>query len=151
MLAERLGGRYFDADDFHPPENVAKMAGGEPLDDRNRAPWLERLRCEVIEPAEAGAVSVLGCSALKRRYREKLVGGEDGVAVVFLDGRFEVLEERMYGRPGHYMKAGMLRSQFEILEPPEPDERVLTVAVDRPPEAVVQEVMERLCPDGGQR
>ncbi len=143
-LARKFGGEYFDADDFHPAENVAKMARGEPLDDSDRTPWLARLRAEVIDPAPARGVTVLGCSALKRRYREALLGGVADAVIVYLKGDFENLEKRMEERVGHYMKAGMLRSQFDALESPEGEPGVVTLAVDQPIDAVVREAVRKL-------
>jgi gluconokinase len=116
-LAERNHGRFHDADDFHPPANIAKMASGVPLDDHDRAPWLARLRREVVD-APADGLTVLACSALKRVYREKLGVGTDGVALVNLAVDPVVLERRLEHRAGHFMKAGMLASQLATLEAP---------------------------------
>jgi carbohydrate kinase (thermoresistant glucokinase family) len=118
LLASRLGGVFFDADDFHPSENIRKMSHGIPLDDTDRIPWLERLRREVIDAAPSGGVTVLACSALKEFYREILGLDRPHVATVYLHGDAETLAERLSTRPGHFMKSGMLASQFEALEPP---------------------------------
>ena len=132
LLASRNGGTFHDADDFHPPANVAKMASGTPLDDADRAPWLARLRKEVIDATPAGNFSVLACSALKRIYREQLGVGTHGVTLVYLKGTPATLAERLAGRSGHYMKPGMLNSQLATLEEPGPDEG-LTVEIDGSP------------------
>jgi gluconokinase len=118
LLAHRHGGRFLDADDFHPPANIEKMAAGMPLDDLDRQPWLSRLRHEVIDATAAGGFSVLACSALKKAYRTLLGVGTPGVALVYLKGDPTMLAERLGKRSGHYMKAGMLESQLATLEEP---------------------------------
>ena len=125
LLASRNDGLFHDADDFHPAENLAKMASGVPLDDADRAPWLARLREEVIDAGSAGKFSVLACSALKKVYRAQLGANTDGVALVYLKGDPTTLAERLAGRSGHYMKAGMLESQLAALEEPSPAEGVI--------------------------
>ena len=117
-LAARLGWDFFDADGFHPPANVAKMAAGIPLDDEDRAPWLAALHGLLAKTLQAGRHPVLACSALKQHYRETLLAGNDGVRVVYLRGNYEVILARMNDRTDHYMKPGMLRSQFDALEEP---------------------------------
>lgn len=130
-LAERLGYVFYDGDDFHPPENVAKMAKGIPLDDTDRAPWLARLHDLLHEHLARNEGVVLACSALKRRYREQLQEGSGRVIFVHLHGDFDLIWERMQARPQHYMKASMLQSQFEALEPPTQDEALrLTITAD---------------------
>ena len=128
LLAEKNGGVFHDADDFHPPANVAKMAAGIPLDDADRAPWLARMREEVVGDTAEGEFTVLACSALKRIYRGQLGVGSKGVALVYLKGDSTTLGGRLEKRSGHYMKAGMLASQLAILEEPLPDEG-LTVGI----------------------
>jgi gluconokinase len=128
-LAARLGWDFFDADDYHPPENVAKMASGVPLDDSDREPWLEELNGLLRRTLSAGRNPVLACSALKERYRGTLLRGNDGVRIVYLKGSFDLIFERMQKRPGHYFKAGMLRSQFDALEEPED---AIPAGIDRP-------------------
>jgi gluconokinase len=122
LLAARHGGDFHDADDFHPPENVAKMAAGIPLNDADRGPWLTRLWREVVDATPDGEFSVLACSALKHNYRERLGVGTGGVALVYLKGDPITLAERLAGRSGHFMKAGMLESQLATLEEPSPEE-----------------------------
>jgi len=129
LLALRNGGNFYDADSFHPPENIAKMASGHPLDDNDRAPWLARLRTEVVDATPPGGFSVLACSALKRTYRKLLGVGTDGVVLVYLHGTPEILAARLAGRTGHFMKPGMLESQLATLEEPTPDEG-FTVSID---------------------
>lgn len=129
LLAVRNGGRFHDADSFHPAENIAKMAAGNPLDDADRAPWLDRLRHEVVDATPVEEFSVLACSALKRIYRERLGVGTDGVVLVYLHGTPVTLAARIAGRTGHFMKPGMLESQLATLEEPSPEEG-LSVRID---------------------
>ena len=129
LLAVRNGGIFYDADSFHPAENIAKMAAGHPLDDVDRAPWLARLRKEVVDATPVGGLSVLACSALKLAYRKLLGVGTPDVALVYLEGTPATLAARLAGRSGHFMKAGMLESQLAILESPAPDEGV-SVSID---------------------
>lgn len=117
-LADALGAPFYDGDDFHPPQNVAKMASGTPLDDTDRAPWLARLRDLLAAHLAKGETAVMACSALKRAYREMLRGGSDRVVFVYLQGDFDTLWQRMALRPDHFMKPEMLRSQFATLEEP---------------------------------
>ncbi|HEX7085881.1 MAG TPA: gluconokinase [Vicinamibacterales bacterium] len=118
-LAAELGWRFHDADDFHPPENKAKMNAGIPLTDEDRWPWLRALR-DVIEQALAdGAHAVVTCSALKQAYRDVLAGGLDGVTFVHLTGDPEILARRLASRRGHFMNPALLDSQIATLEPPE--------------------------------
>lgn len=140
LLAARNGGKFHDADNFHPPENVAKMASGTPLNDRDRAPWLTRLWREVVDATPPGDFCVLACSALKRAYREKLgVGVTGGVMLVYLKGDEVTLTERLATRTGHFMKAGMLDSQLATLEPPTAEEGV-TVDIVGTVEEIVDEI-----------
>ena len=127
-FANQVGGRFHDADDFHPAANLAKMAAGVPLADEDRWPWLERMRREIIDAPTADGLVVLACSALKRRYREMLGVGTAGVALVYLKVDVETLRERLGQRRNHFMKPGMLESQLAILEEPSMDEG-LTVEV----------------------
>ncbi|MES2477324.1 MAG: gluconokinase [Verrucomicrobiota bacterium] len=138
-LANACGGKFFDADDFHPAANVAKMAAGQPLDDADRAPWLATLRREVIDAAPPGSVTVLACSALKKSYRDQLGVGSDRVALVYLEGDRETLTQRLHHRAGHYMKADMLASQLVTLEPPS-DEEGLTLSIDAPVDEIVRAI-----------
>ena len=117
-LAQKLGWDFFDADDFHPPENIAKMRDGIPLDDSDRAPWLDSLRNQLLSTLEAGHHPVLACSALKQQYRAHLLEGMDGISIIYLKGNYELIFARMSNRKGHYMKPEMLQSQFDALEEP---------------------------------
>jgi gluconokinase len=118
-LAASLGCDFLDGDDWHPPASVAKMAAGQPLDDDDRWPWLERLNAELRSREARGESAVLACSALKERYRERLTSGLAKVELVFLEGSFELIRERLAARQHRYMPPALLQSQFVALEPPE--------------------------------
>lgn len=136
-LARRLGWRFIDADDYHPPENVAKMAAGTPLEDEDRWPWLDRLN--LILKNEKNAV--IACSALKEAYRERLTDGLANLRIAYLHGTPELIRSRMKARPHRYMPASLLDSQFAALEPP-----VHAIAIDvaAEPSACVAEIVSRL-------
>ena len=139
-LAERLGVPFFDADDFHPPSNVAKMAAGQPLDDDDRWPWLARLNALLRESPGC----VLACSALRRSYRDALVKDLAGGRFVYLAAGFDTIAERMALRTDHYMPLGLLRSQFDTLEPPSAGEGVLTIDAAQALDDVVDGAMRQL-------
>ena len=136
-LARSLGWPFIDADDYHPPENVAKMKAGIPLEDADRWPWLSRLNRE-LKNLENG---VLACSALKASYRERLAQGIDRFITVHLDGDFALINQRMKSRRHRYMPAALLESQFAALEPPADAIRV-DVAAD--PSSCVALIRRRL-------
>jgi gluconokinase len=117
-LAEHLGWDFYDPDDFHPPANVAKMAGGIPLDDSDRAPWLATLNELISAALKADLPGVLACFALKERYRQQLLDSNAGVQIVYLKGSYDLIWSRMAEQTDHYMKPHMLKSQFEALEEP---------------------------------
>ena len=114
LLAERLGVPFLDADEYHPPENVAKMAAGTPLNDADRWPWLELLNGKLIEQKNA----VLACSALKEVYRQRLSQGIADCRFVYLRGSLELIRSRLAERKHRYMPASLLESQFATIEPP---------------------------------
>jgi len=118
VLAQRLGARFIDADDLHPPANVEKMSAGTPLDDADRAPWLALLNSRLREAAAAGAPVVLACSALKQRYRDTLAAGVPRLRFVHLAGSRDLIAGRLAARQHRYMPAMLLDSQFAALEPP---------------------------------
>lgn len=141
MLAADLGWPYYDADDFHPPANVAKMARGEPLTDADRAPWLDALRRLIEAWLATGESAILGCSALKDTYRDRLLDDHPAVHVVYLKGDFATIQKRMSYRQGHFMKAAMLESQFAALEEPE---GALVVDIRQTPEEIVAAIKRGL-------
>jgi len=121
-LAVSLGWRFVEGDSFHPPKNVAKMSAGVPLDDADRVPWLEALAAEIGRDHAAGRSSVVGCSALKRSYRDILRRGAPRVRFLHVHGDRALLAERVADRPGHFFPATLLDSQLAALEPLGPDE-----------------------------
>ncbi len=136
-LAHRLGRRFLDADDFHPPENVAKMRAAVALDDDDRRPWLERLNAMLRHAQAKGEPVVLACSALRRRYRDVLRSRVDGVVLVHLAGEMPLIAARLAARSHRYMPATLLESQFAALEAPDAAEAAITVPID---EALAQTV-----------
>ncbi|WP_299817281.1 gluconokinase [uncultured Jannaschia sp.] len=140
-LAQALRGRFVDGDDLHTRGNVRKMARGEPLTDRDRAPWLDHVGRTL---AERRGTTVIACSALKRAYRDRIRARTGLVSLVHLAGDRDMLEQRLKQRTGHYMPASLLDSQLETLEPPTADERPIVVSADRPPRRLVAEVLDRL-------
>jgi len=144
-LADGLGWDFYDADDFHPPENVAKMANGIPLDDSDRAPWLASLHDMISSNLKADKPGVLACSALKERYRQQLVDGNDGVQIVHLKGSYDLIWSRMEKRTDHYMKPHMLKSQFDALEEPS---NALTIDISMSVEDIVKKIISDVSPLG---
>lgn len=144
-LAEVLGWTFCDADDLHPPANVARMKSGTPLTDADREPWLEALtRVVAAARGEAGPGLVLACSALRRAYRDRLRGADPQMRLVYLSGPETIIRERISARTGHYMPASLLTSQLATLEPPEPEERAMVAEVTGTPEAIVARILESL-------
>lgn len=142
-LAAKLGWRFIEGDDFHPPTNVEKMKSGQPLTDEDRRPWLRAIREEIDAACERGESMVLACSALKHDYRDYLEAHEpECVRFVWLEGSEELIQQRLKERKGHFMPAGLLHSQFEALEPPEDALRV-DIA---PPVDEVAETIKRALP-----
>jgi gluconokinase len=143
-VARVLGGSFFDSDEYHPPANIAKMSAGVPLDDDDRWPWYERVRREVIERCAPGETRVLACSALKRSHRNFLRATRpEAVRFIQLVGDYDLIFGRLSLRQGHFMRAEMLRSQFETLELAEPDEAMI-VSIDTTPEEIVAEIVRRV-------
>lgn len=148
-LAERLGVPFFDADDFHSPANVAKMASGVPLTDADRSGWLAELAERVRE--EQGGL-VLACSALKRAYRERLRAGNPSLQFVYLKGDMETIWSRHCSREDHYFNGrAMLESQFLTLQEPDPEEGAITMDVSEPPHRIVARCLSALGAPGRTR
>jgi gluconokinase len=143
-LAAQLGWPFRDADSFHPPENVAKMAGGTPLNDEDRKPWLAAIAAWIDDLRATGRNGIVTCSALKRAYRRVIVGDRPDVALVYLKGSRELIGQRMAQRQHHFMPTALLDSQFATLEEPGPDERPLVVSVESSKDAIESEVLTRL-------
>jgi gluconokinase len=134
-LAQRMRVPFADADDFHPPANIAKMTAGQALDDNDRYPWLEAIGDWLAQHAEGG---VMSCSALKRKYRDQLRRHCPDVEFLHLAGTPEVIGRRQASRPGHFMPASLLASQFATLEPLEADERGTAIDVDQDIDSIVE-------------
>ena len=145
-LAAALHWTFLDADDFHSPANVEKMRAGTPLDDADRWPWLDALAAVVRDAVDGRGHTVLACSALARRYRDRLGLPHPLVRLVHLDDAGGVIRRRMEQRAGHFMPAALLDSQLSLLERPAVDERPIVVDVASAPDAIVNAVLARLGP-----
>ena len=143
LLAKRLGWRFLEADDFHPRVNVEKMHNGLALTDEDRLPWLKLLREQIERSLAAKENAVLACSALKRKYRERL-RVSDNVKFVLLRGDYALIEKQLHSRRGHFMNLDLLRSQFADLEEPKSDEDAVTIELGRAPEELVEEIKTKL-------
>lgn len=117
-LAQKLRWDFFDADDFHPAQNIAKMTNGIPLSDSDRAPWLASLHQLLVSTLRSNHHPILACSALKEKYRAQLLDGLEGIEIIYLRGDYDLIWSRMSARTGHYMRPEMLRSQFAAIEEP---------------------------------
>lgn len=144
LLAGRLGWELGDADDWHSPANVRKMHGGTPLSDDDRWPWLASIAAWIDATRATGQHAILACSALKRAYRDVLIGDRSDVRLVYLRGEEALIQDRQAARLNHYMPASLVHSQFETLEVPGADERPLVVDVVTPAHDVVTRIMEQL-------
>lgn len=140
-LSERCGGVFYDADDFHPLSNIAKMKRGEPLDDADRAPWLDELTMRLAAASVAHPPVVLACSALKEQYRDILRSGCADLQFVHLSGTPEVIRTRLAARSGHFMPDVLIDSQFAALEAPT---NALVVDIDSPVDEVVETILRGL-------
>jgi carbohydrate kinase (thermoresistant glucokinase family) len=141
-LAQVFDIPYLEGDAYHPAANVAKMAAGIPLNDEDRAGWLQGLADEIRQARERGAGLVLSCSALKRRYRDMLRQADPSLRFVHLDGPRTLIADRMQARVGHYMPSSLLDSQLSILEPLHADEGGLTLDITQPPQVLVARITE---------
>ena len=141
-LAAELDCSFFDGDDFHPPENVAKMSRGFPLDDADRATWLARQAALLADQLQRRESVVLASSALKKRYRDQLRTGNESPIFVYLQGSYDLIWRRMQARQDHYMKPEMLRSQFAALEEQGPEEGdIITLSIDQPASIIVAKII----------
>jgi gluconokinase len=150
-LRDRLGWEFAEGDDFHPPENVAKMRSGTPLNDDDRWPWLRRLADWIGEHERAGRNVLLTSSALKRSYRDLLSDGHPSVFFAHVTADPALIRERMERRKGHYMPASLLDSQLATLEPLQDDEPGARISGAAPPDDVVTEVLATLNRERGLR
>ncbi|MER7899699.1 gluconokinase [Streptomyces sp. NPDC096046] len=142
LLAARLGVPYAEGDDFHPPANIAKMSAGTALTDEDRLPWLDAIGAWAH--GRAGLGGVVGCSALKRSYRDRLRAAAPGVVFVHLTGDRALIEDRMSHRQGHFMPTALLDSQFATLQPLEADEAGIGVDVAGGPEEITERAAHAL-------
>ena len=144
MLAQRLHWVYEDADWFHPKSNIEKMHHGEPLNDEDRWPWLHAIAEWIDATRRAGGHGIVACSALKRAYRDILIGDRRDVRLVFLKGDRDLIARRIAARADHFMPPALLDSQFESLEEPQPDERPIVVSIVPHPRDIVENIIEKL-------
>ncbi len=143
-LAAELGWEYQEGDALHPPGNVEKMKGGTPLSDADRLPWLHRIAERIDDWRAQGRSGVVTCSALKRGYRDVVVGDRPGVVLVYLKGSPALIKDRLAKRRGHFMPPALLDSQFTVLEEPAADEHAIVVDIGGTPEQIVQEIVGQL-------
>lgn len=140
MLGERLKLPFFDADDFHPKENIQKMSEGKPLNDDDRKGWLQAIHNKATEVLKQGEGAVITCSALKEVYRKAISEGiENSVEWIFLDGSYELIKKRMEAR-AHFMPSELLKSQFDTLEKPEYG---IHISIEKTPEEIVEEIIKK--------
>ncbi len=143
-LAERMGWRLLEGDAFHPPENVAKMRAGTPLTDGDRWPWLHTIAAEIDVARSVGQPLVVACSALKRAYRDILIGDRSDVFLVHLTGAPDTIADRLKDRAGHFMPPGLLDSQLATLEEPDADETPIVVSIAASPDAITERIVAEL-------
>ena len=143
LLADELGWRFYEGDDFHSQANIDKMRQGVPLRDEDRRPWLGSLRELIKQCLVAGENAILACSALKEAYRRRL-RFSDKVKLVFLRGDYELIADQLRERRGHFMNPALLQSQFADLEEPQPAEGASVIALGRSPRELVQEIKSKL-------
>lgn len=141
LLSAKLQWPFFDADDFHPPSNIAKMAAGIPLEEEDRWPWLETLKEAISQEIAAGQNAIFACSALKESYRDFLTRDLEQTKLVYLKGNTPILSRRIATRKNHFMKEAMLASQLATLEEPE---NCLTIDVSDPPEVIATRIIREL-------
>ena len=147
ILGKKMDLPFFDGDDFHPEANVSKMANGIPLDDEDRAGWLDSLCVLIREQNARSIVPIIACSALKRSYRDKLRTAADEVFFIHLSGSRDLIEERIDGRSedtDHFMKSSMLDSQLDALDDPEEEQGTITLDVINPPDELAEKSYQYL-------
>lgn len=137
-LADALGAEFLEGDSRHSAANIARMAAGTPLTDADRADWLLDLQASIADAAAAGRPLVLSCSALKRRYRDLLRGGDPALRFIHLDGSPQLIAARMGARKGHFMPPALLASQLRELEPLQADETGLVLDLSLSPQQLLE-------------
>lgn len=141
ILSQKVNASFIEGDEYHPSSNINKMSNGIPLDDNDRLPWLMILRDLISEHIAQDKPLIMSCSALKEKYRQILRGENNNIVFIYLRGSYDMIYTRMQKRTGHYMKPGMLQSQFDALEEPLD---AITVDIDRDIDSIVQDVIEKL-------
>jgi gluconokinase len=144
LLADMLHWRFADADAFHSQANIAKMRSGVPLTDADRKPWLDAITTWMDERIAAGESAVAGCSALKQRYRDQLLGGRPEARMAFLELSRELAHARLAARHGHFFTAALMDSQFAELEPPQETPQLIVLDAANPPTELASEIATRL-------
>jgi gluconokinase len=144
LLARRLNWEFEDADWLHPASNVDKMHSGIPLTDADRLPWLDAVATWIDDTRRSGGHAVVACSALKRRYRDILIGERTDVRLVYLKGEETLIARRIATRHEHFMPPSLLHSQFEALEEPGADEAPVTVSIEPQPRQIVAQILSAL-------
>lgn len=144
LLAATLGCQFQEGDDLHPAANVQKMHAGLALTDAERLPWLQRIGAEIDRWRAEGLSGVLTCSALKRAYRDMIIGDRPDVRLIWLKGSYDLIRRRMALRQGHFMPMALLASQFATLEEPTADEHPIIVDVSGSPAEIVAEIVRQL-------
>ena len=144
MLAHRLHWIYEDGDWLHPKSNIEKMHHGEPLNDADRWPWLHAIADWIDATRQAGNHGVVACSALKRAYRDILIGERRDVRIVYLKGDRDLIARRIAARADHFMPPALLDSQFKALEEPKADERPIVVSIAPHPREIVETIVQKL-------
>ena len=143
-LAARLGWCFQEGDALHPEANVAKMQAGIPLTDADRQPWLEQVAAWIDVQRANKQPGIITCSALKRSYRQIIIGDRPEVRLIYLHGGRDLIAQRLAGRSGHFMPASLLQSQIDTLEEPDPDENPLTLDVEAPAGQIAEEIIRLL-------
>ena len=144
LVSAALGCQFQEGDDLHPAENVEKMHSGTPLTDGDRLPWLRKIAEKIDGWRARGESGVLTCSALKRSYRDIIIGDRRDVTLVYLKGSYELIRRRLSERHDHFMPLALLNSQFATLQEPTPDERAIIADVGGRPAAIAAEIVHQL-------
>ncbi len=144
LLAAAFGWDFQEGDALHPAANIEKMRSGTPLTDADRLPWLQKIAQEIDRWRDRGESGVVTCSALKRSYRDIILGSRHNVRLVYLKGSYDLIRHRLAARHEHFMPAALLDSQFAALEEPAPDEHAIVIDVGGPPADIAAEIVRRL-------
>jgi carbohydrate kinase (thermoresistant glucokinase family) len=144
LLSRELGWTFHDGDEFHPASNVAKMHGGTPLTDDDRWPWLRAIAAWIDAKRDAHEHGIVTCSALKRSYRDILIGDRADVGLVYLKGDEALIAQRLSKRSGHFMPKGLLQSQFQTLQEPGPDEHPIVASIAPTPEEITANILRQV-------